>query len=47
MRNLYWNVFAVTGSIDAYLMYKGIDEIKIVDDSADEDREENAKEEVQ
>ena len=38
MRNFYWNVFAVTGSIDAYLMYKEVDGIK--DDSADENREE-------
>jgi YqzL-like protein len=44
LRNFYWNVFAVTGSIDAYLMYKGVDEI--VDDSDDEIREEQVEEEV-
>lgn len=44
MRNFYWNVFAVTGSIDAYLMYKGVDED--LDNSTDEDREEQETEEV-
>ncbi|MEW9031556.1 MAG: YqzL family protein [Planifilum fimeticola] len=44
MRNFYWNVFAVTGSIDAYLMYKEVDGDE--NDSADEDREELAQEEV-
>lgn len=44
MRNFYWNVFAVTGSIDAYLMYKGVD--GFVDDSGDDDREEDDEKEV-
>lgn len=44
MRNFYWNVFAVTGSIDAYLMYKEVDGMEDV--PADEDREEHVQEEV-
>jgi hypothetical protein len=44
LRNFYWNVFAVTGSIDAYLMYKEVDGIK--DDSAKDREEEHDREEV-
>ncbi|MCS1350477.1 YqzL family protein [Mechercharimyces sp. CAU 1602] len=39
MRNFSWSVFAVTGSVDAYLLYRDADALR-QEDEADEDEPE-------
>ncbi len=46
MRDLSWNVFTITGDVDAYLLYKEFDETSRSeetenDDPGDEDRQDS------
>ncbi|MBN2908532.1 YqzL family protein [Polycladomyces sp. WAk] len=44
MREFFWNCFAVTGSVDAYLLYK--DAEALANDSAEETPDDRDEEEI-
>lgn len=40
MRNFVWSCFEVTGSIDAYLLLKSLDNVKENEETAQKERDE-------